>query len=267
MLLGNHLYLECKQCEDIDELRIDNLPAFFTIGPYIVEIYIYGPLFADYLFRQCCCTLTCSLEEFFQKCTNGIVEIDKNHHLAVWKQRSMYFCFDPYSRNTEGYVSPRGSACVSMHTNLDSVIELITNNFDQKDSIVYVHALKVCKIHRDSVQSLRFPRHLPMDEIPVEEFKNYRMKKSKKYATEKPVTVDYTALAMIRLLAGDQLESSIHEIGSGVDSVALADGTLCPTFRRAPSMSVLKSQPKIVDVVADLDSPSLSDTQVYFWRF
>lgn len=161
-----------------------------------------------------------------------------------------------------GYVCRSGSACISMHINRESLIETITNNFNQKDSIFYIHALRVCKIHRDPVQSHRFPKHLPMDEFPTEEFKKYKMKKSKKCAVEKPVTVDYTAIAMIKLIAGEELGSSIHEIGSGVESFALAQGTLCPLSKRVPSMSILKSQPKVLDVIADLDSPSLSDTQV-----
>lgn len=150
-----------------------------------------------------------------------------------------------------------------MHVSLESLIETLTNNFDGKDSIFYIHALKVCKIHRDPVQSHQFPKHLPMEEIPLEELKKFKMKKSKKCAVEKPVSVDYTALAMIRILAGEQIESSIHEIGSGVDSIAFGTDTLCPMSKKSPSLSILKNQPtKFVDVIADLDSPSLSDTQV-----
>lgn len=102
MLIGNQLYLECKDNDDIDDLRVDNLPAFFTIGPYIVEIYIYANIVVDYLFKQCCCTLECSLVDFFQRSTNGILQVDKKKYIAVWKQRHLYFCFDPYSRNNEG---------------------------------------------------------------------------------------------------------------------------------------------------------------------
>lgn len=149
-----------------------------------------------------------------------------------------------------------------MHVNLESLIETITNNFDQKDGIFYIHALRVCKIHRDPVQSHRFPKHLPMDDFSPDEFKKYKMKKSKKCAVEKPVSVDYTALAMIRILAGEKLENSIHEIGSGVESLALGDGTLCPMSKKIPSITDMALQLKIGDAIADLDSPSLSDTQV-----
>lgn len=153
---------------------------------------------------------------------------------------------------------------MSMHLNLDSLIEIITRNFDDKDNIVYIHALKVCKIHRDPVQSYRFPKHTPLDKLHVEDFKKFKMRKSQKSAVEKPISVDYTDFAMIRILAGEKLENCIHEIGSGVESFALNVDTLNPMFKSVPSTNVLKLEPKIVDVIADLDSPSLSDTQVIF---
>lgn len=152
-----------------------------------------------------------------------------------------------------------------MHINLDSLITIITNNFDQKDSVFYIHAVKVCKIHRDPVQSHRYPKHLPMDEFPVEEFKKFKMIKSKKCAVEKPVSVDYTALAMIRMMSGEKFDGTIEEIGSGVASFVLGQPTLCPMSKKFPSdtvMNILKTKSQIVDVIADLDSPSLSDTQV-----
>lgn len=52
-----------------------------------------------------------------------------------------------------------------------------------------------------------------MDEYSPDEFKTYKMRKSKKAATEKPVTVDYSALAMRCLLMGQTPDPSIFEIG------------------------------------------------------
>lgn len=52
-----------------------------------------------------------------------------------------------------------------------------------------------------------------MDEYSSDEFKTYKMRKSKKAATEKPVTVDYSALAMRCLLMGQTPDPSIFEIG------------------------------------------------------
>ncbi|KAJ8968415.1 hypothetical protein NQ317_002252 [Molorchus minor] len=50
MIIGNQLYLEIMECESIVEVRVDSLPAFFTIGPYIVEIYIYMNMLGDLMY-------------------------------------------------------------------------------------------------------------------------------------------------------------------------------------------------------------------------
>ncbi|XP_023310427.1 uncharacterized protein LOC108904110 [Anoplophora glabripennis] len=260
MIIGNQLYTECMECETFNELNIDSLPAIFTIGPYIVEIYIYANVYADLLYKKCCCTLLTCLETFFEKSTNGILQIEK-YHLAVWKQRNMYYCFDPYSRDGEGFRCRDGTACTSMHTKISSLVEIITRNFDNKDAVFYFHALKVCKIQRDPIQSTKFPKHMTMDDFPVENFKNYKMKKSRKPATEKPVTVDYSTLAMKKLLAGEEPETSIFEIGSTVESLGVEQ--IPPMVHKHPSKSVLKKvKASNIDVIADLDSPSLSDTQI-----
>ncbi|KAG5881077.1 hypothetical protein JTB14_020407 [Gonioctena quinquepunctata] len=258
MTIGNKLYLECLGYETMFDMTLDNLPAIFTVGPYIVEIYIYGNVYADILYRSCCCQLKCCFAELLEKCNNVILQIDRSH-LAVWKQRNMLYCFDPYPRNREAYKCRDGTACVSMHTTLDSLIETIVTNFDSKDTTFFIHALKVCKIHRDPVQSSRFPKHLSMDDYPIEEVEKYKMKKSKKAATEKPVTVDYTDMAMRVPLAGESPENSIFEIGSTVESVGM---DMIPHMHKIPSRSILAAHPKIVDVIADLESPSLSDTQI-----
>nr|CAH7728599.1 unnamed protein product [Callosobruchus chinensis] len=262
MIIGNQLYLECMECESIVELRLDSLPAIFTLGPYLIEIYIYANVFVDFIHKNCCCQLKCSLEEYFEKSNNAILQIGKCY-LAVWKQRNMYYCFDPYPRNNEGFQCRDGAACVSMHTTVESLVNTITTNFDERDIIFHVHALKVCKIHRDPVQSSKFPKHLTMDDFPTEIFKKYKMMKSKKTATEKPITVDYTALAIRRLLAGESPANSIFEIGSTVESLGMEQ--IPPMMKKHPSRSILnklKGKSTVVDVIADLDSPSLSDTQI-----
>lgn len=50
------------------------------------------------------------------------------------------------------YKSRDGYSCVSMHSNLESLVDVITRNFDDKDSAFNLHALKVCKIQRDPVR-------------------------------------------------------------------------------------------------------------------
>ncbi|KAJ8921144.1 hypothetical protein NQ315_013615, partial [Exocentrus adspersus] len=259
MIIGNQLYLECMECESLSDLRVDNLPAIFTVGPYIVEIYIYVNVCADLLYKKCCCTLMSSLDDFFAKSTNAILQIEKSY-LAVWKQRNMYYCFDPYSRDGEGFRCRDGTACVSMHAKISSLVDIIVKNFDNKDAVFYLHAMKVCKIQRDPVKSAKFPKYMMMDDFPLEDLKKYKMRKSKKPATEKPVTVDYSGLAMRQLLAGEDPEASIFEIGSTVQSLGMEQ--IPPMVHKHPSRSVLKKAKPPADIIADLDSPSLSDTQV-----
>ncbi|CAG9770182.1 unnamed protein product [Ceutorhynchus assimilis] len=262
MIVGNQLYIECMQCEAITELKLNTIPAFFTVGPYIIEIHIFVNRMVDMMYQKCDCNLHCCLEKYFKTSTNAILQIG-NSHLAVWKQRNMYYCFDPYPRDREGYISRDGYACVSMHANLESLVEVIANNFDNKDFVFNIHALKICKIHRDPVQSRRFPKHIPLDEFPPEDFKTYKMRKSKRPATEKPVTVDYSALAMRNLLMGETPEPSIFETGSNVDSLALEQiPPLLHADRMPPKAEMAARKPLDRDVIADLDSPSLSDTQI-----
>ncbi|XP_030747485.1 uncharacterized protein LOC115875983 isoform X2 [Sitophilus oryzae] len=262
MTIGNQLYVECMQCESIKEMALNVIPAFFTVGPYIVEIYIYTNRLVDVMYEKCNCQLKCSFEEFFQTNTNALLQIGPAF-LAVWRQRNMFFCFDPYSRGMEGYSCRDGYACVSMHANLESLVDVITHNFENKDSVFNLHALKVCKIHRDPVQSERFPKHIPLDEFPADEFKIFKMRKSRKPATEKPVTVDYSALAMRSLLMGETPDPSVFEIGSTVESLGLEQ--IPPLLHPGKTLPyhLLQNKPNISrDVIADLDSPSLSDTQI-----
>lgn len=260
MVVGNQLYIECTDPNSMDgELRLDDLPAVFTIGPYLVNVYIYGNLQADVMWKKGKSQFLKCLQDFFGKSNNAIVQIGKQT-IAVWYQRNLYYCFDPYSRNSEGLKCRDGSACVSMNTNLETLVETVTSNFPDKEAVFYVHALKVLKIHRDPSLSAAFPVSIAMDAYPLEKFKEYKMKKSKKKATEKPVTVDFSEMAVKKLLVGDSPQSSILEVGSNVGS--LISSELPPMKHKLPLKALQQMNLPPCDVVADLDSPSLSDTQI-----
>lgn len=260
MIIGNQLYLECAQCDALcGELQIDSLPAVFTLGPYLVSIYVYGNFLVDLMWKKSEWQLPKTILEFFETHNSAVVQIGK-YFLAVWNQRNMYYCFDPYSRNNEGVKCRHGTACVSMISDLEVLADLITKNFDDKETIFYIHAVKVLKIYRDPDLSRAFPATITMDSYPLEKFKKCRMKTSKKKATDKPVTVDYTEFAMRKLLAGEEPEPSIFEVGSDVGS--LTSKQMPPMPQKLPIKLPPKSQLGECDVVADLDSPSLSDTQI-----
>ncbi|KAF2899351.1 hypothetical protein ILUMI_06824 [Ignelater luminosus] len=259
MIIGNQLYLELVESENVIEMELEQLPAVFTIGPYVVEIQVYSNVYADIMFRKNACMLQKNLEKFFETNTMAIVYIG-NFIIAIWKQRNMYYCFDPYSRNNEGLKCRNGTACISMNSNIETVMQTVTTNFDNKDDIFYVHALKVLKIHRDPAQDQLFPKTMTMDDFHPETFKEYKMQKSKKKAIEKPVTADFTETAVKKLLPWDFLGPSIIEVGSGVDS--LTPEQLPAMCHKFPSRAMIKSLLPPVARPIDLDSPSLSDTQI-----
>lgn len=259
LIIGNQLYNECLEgSEPEEDLHLDQLPAIYTIGPYMVNLTIYANIYADVMYKKSQWQFTKCLQQFFESNNNAIIQIGK-YCIAVWFQRDLYYCFDPYSRNNEGLKCRNGSACVSMNASLETVCETITTNFDEKEVVFYIHALKVLKIQRDPELSKHFPRSIGLDAYPLEKFKHTKMRKSKAKATEKPVTIDNTEMAMKKLLAGEAPEPSILEVGSNIGS--LTSGELPPMCTRNIE-ELMKTSILEQNAIADLDSPSLSDTQV-----
>ncbi|KAK9753243.1 hypothetical protein QE152_g3670 [Popillia japonica] len=86
------------------------------------------------MFKKGHCAFMEILREFFEKNNNAIVQIGKSI-LAIWHQRNMYYCFDPYSRNSEALKCRNGSACVSMNSNVETLVETVIANFEEPDVI------------------------------------------------------------------------------------------------------------------------------------
>ncbi|GJQ78159.1 hypothetical protein Trydic_g2491 [Trypoxylus dichotomus] len=259
MIVGNQLYAEIVRHENAIEIGLDNLPALFTIGPYIVEIYIYANCHADTMFKKGNCAFYDVLNQFFEENNNALVQIGKRT-IAIWHQRNMYYCFDPYSRNAEGLKCRNGSACVSMNADIETLVFTVVANFDNPDVIFYIHALKVVKIHRDPAMGRLFPRSLTLNEVPIENFKKSKLRKSKKKALEKPIRTNFTEYAMKKLLAGESTAPSLVDIGSNIGSLNCE--YLPPFMQKQPPKEVIKTKLNELTDVADLDSPSLSETQI-----
>ncbi|KAK4878460.1 hypothetical protein RN001_010966 [Aquatica leii] len=258
MIIGNQLYLELVESENLLEMMLEHIPAIFTLGPYVVEILIYANIYADLMIKKGVSVLQKCLEKFFSTNTMAIVFIDKAA-LAIWTQRNMFYCFDPYSRNAEAFKCRNGNACVSMNSTIESVARTVATNFDNPNDIFYIHALKVVKVHRDPEPV--FPKTMTMDDASPDSFKECRVKKSKRKAVHKPVTADFTESAVKELTPWDYLDQSIIEVGSTVGS--LTPEQLPHMVHKFPSKIVLK--PKDIPPYGkaiDLDSPSLSDTQI-----
>ncbi|KAL3271893.1 hypothetical protein HHI36_022363, partial [Cryptolaemus montrouzieri] len=255
MIIGNQLYLECVEYKPAGELKLDQLPAEFTLGPYSVEIYVTPNLYGDFICRKGKCLLEECLEKFFEKYSMAIVVLE-NTTIAIWKQRGVFYCFDPYSRNVEGHVARNGVACVSMHTDIDSLTWMIAKNYCEKDTIFYIHALVVCRIAREHAQVCAFPLNVTMNGMPMEDLRKSTKKKGKKTAVVKPIQVEQDANMSIAKPPMELQEGeSLVQVDSNVGSLAMS--TL-PQLTHMPHVKV----PIGGEKVADLDSPSLSDTQM-----
>ncbi|XP_017785360.1 PREDICTED: uncharacterized protein LOC108568662 [Nicrophorus vespilloides] len=259
LLIGDQLHNLCMEVECCCDLCLDHLPAVFTVGPYIIEVHIYTNRFADFMFKKGTCMFQEHLTSFFEKNSHAIVQIGKCY-IAIWKQRDMFYLFDPYNRNKEGLKCRVGTAIVSMNKDLETLVETVLMNFENHEAVFYLHALKVLKINRDPDYNRIFPKTVPMHEIPLECFKKHKVRKSKKKAIEKPIHADCNQHALKKLLAGAPVHSSIIEIGSNIGSLN--------SYVLQPLEAKLKFLPKIQprksedEIVVDLDSPSLSDTQI-----
>lgn len=259
MMLGNQLFVECSEAENKVDINLEDIPSAFSLGPYAIEIYIYANLYTDLMFKKSVCEFEKCLNAFFEKNTNAIVQIGK-HTLAIWSQRNMYFMFDPYTRNNEALKCRLGTGCVSMLSNVETIVDIITSNFDNKELIFRMHALKILKINRDSELSRLFPKGLTMSAIPVEAIKKTKIRRCKKKAIEKPILIQPSEYAMKKISAGDSPGPSIYEIDSNVQSIQA--GIIPPLPLKLPPKSALVEEAAEKELVANLDSPSLSDTQV-----
>ncbi|KAB0791416.1 hypothetical protein PPYR_03216 [Photinus pyralis] len=257
MIIGNQLYLELVESEDVVEMELEHVPAMFTVGPYMVDLLIYSNVYADVMARKGASMLQRCLEKFFASNSMAIVFISR-YTLAIWAQRNMFYCFDPYSRNGEGLKCRNGFACVSMHANIESLATTCGTNFDNADDIFHIHALKVLKVHRDPAQAHLFPKGIAMDDYSPDSFKECKVKKSKKKAARKQVTADFSEGAVRPLAPWAHLDPSIIEVGSAVDS--LTPEQLPPMVHKFPSK--VRVEHAVLKKPIDLDSPSLSDTQI-----
>lgn len=256
LLVGNQLYQECIKEMTTEDFKLENVPAFFTIGPLTIELVIYGNQSAGFMFRKSQCFFEEMLKKFFTKHSTALVEIDK-YCVGIWKQRTYFYLFDPYARGKDGLKSPDGAACVSMNGSLKTVVETITHNFEQKEYIFRIHALKLLKLNRDPEYGPKPVRYVD-SEVDV----TNAIKVGTKRAVQevKPISVDLTEQAMKTMPTADMdIGPSVIEVASGVESINQKFVKDLPVQCTKP---ILLIQPPPPEMICDLDSPSLSDTQI-----
>lgn len=151
--LGNKLYLQCRHPKVLIDLTIDNIPNEICIGPYACEIIIYRERVKGQLFtpKECINNIKRGLDEFFSREYNsGIIEFN-NYYLAVWRQKEMYYLFDPYPRTAEGTRTAQGGkGCCLMLLNPESVYQVFLKNWDYMPltTLFVIHGFKVLKLKK-----------------------------------------------------------------------------------------------------------------------
>ncbi|XP_061704655.1 uncharacterized protein LOC133516006 isoform X2 [Cydia pomonella] len=151
--LGNKLYHECVHPKVLIDLTIDNIPNVITLGPYSCEIIIYRERVKGQLFtpKECIFNIRSGLVDFFShEYNSGILEFN-NYFMAVWRQKEMFYLFDPYPRTIDGSRSFKsGRACCWMLLNPESMAQVLIKNWDYMPATTqfYIHAFKVLKLKK-----------------------------------------------------------------------------------------------------------------------
>ncbi|XP_031767072.2 uncharacterized protein LOC113519037 isoform X2 [Galleria mellonella] len=151
--LGNILFAECSHPKVMIDLTIDNIPNEIIVGPYACEIIIYRERVKGQLFttKECLLNIKTGLEEFFSREDNsGILQFN-NYSLAIWRQKDMFYLFDPYPRTNDGLRSFKtGKACCLMLLNPETMASAFTKNWDYLPVTTqfHIHAFKVLKLKK-----------------------------------------------------------------------------------------------------------------------
>lgn len=158
--LGNKLYMDCRHPKVMIDMTIDNIPNEITVGPYACEIIIYRERVKGQLFttKECIYNIKTGLEEFFShEYNSGVLEFN-NYNLALWRQKDMFYLFDPYPRANDGTRTAKsGRACCWMMLNTDTMAELFTRNWDYLPPTTqfYIHAFKVLKLKKKAPKVIK----------------------------------------------------------------------------------------------------------------
>ncbi|RVE47579.1 hypothetical protein evm_007777 [Chilo suppressalis] len=261
--LGNILYVDCIHPKVMVDLTIDNIPNEIIIGPYACEIIIYRERVKGQLFttKECLFNIRTGLEEFFShEYNSGILEFN-NYALAMWRQKDMFYMFDPYPRTNDGRRSVKvGRACCLMLLNSDAIVEVFTKNWDYLPATTqfYIHAFKVLKLKK------REPKTQIVCTLSDEQlFGSKKVKKkvlpaSQAHGDGKEIFHDVLPMDNLKeKTVGPQVdEERMGDIISLVDSIQ--EDYLPPIPLRYKNMAPEPLEPKIVN----LDSPTVSVTQV-----
>ncbi|XP_026485605.2 uncharacterized protein LOC113393109 [Vanessa tameamea] len=262
--LGNKLYVDCVYPKVMIDITIDNIPNEIIVGPYACEIIIYRERVKGQLFttKECLLNIRTGLEEIFShEYNSGILEFN-NYVLAVWRQKDMYYLFDPYPRTNDGLRSfSAGKACCFMLLNPETIAEVFTKNWDYLPATTQflIHAFKVLKLKKREPKA-QIVCTLSDEQLPgMKKIKRkvLPMSQSRGDGGKEIIHDVFPTEDFKESLAGPQVdEEQMGDIISLVDSIQ--EDYLPPIPLRYKNMPPEPLQEKIVN----LDSPTVSVTQV-----
>ncbi|XP_061384186.1 uncharacterized protein LOC116769255 [Danaus plexippus] len=261
--LGNKLYMDCLHPKVMIDMTIDNIPNEITIGPYACEIIIYRERIKGQLFttKECLLNIRTGLIEFFShEYNSGILDFN-NYALAVWRQKEMYYLFDPYPRSHDGTRSLNaGKACCQMLLNPEAMAEVFTKNWNYLPATTqfYIHAFKVLKLKKREPKS-QIVCTLSDEQLPgVKKLKRKVLPMSKDHGDGRELFHDVLPMEDLdKPPAGPLMdEEKMGDIISLVDSIQ--EDYLPPIPLRYKNLPPEPLEEKVVN----LDSPTVSVTQV-----
>ncbi|KAI8420924.1 hypothetical protein MSG28_008087 [Choristoneura fumiferana] len=183
--LGNKLYLDCLHPKVMIDMTIDNIPNEISIGPYACEIIIYRERVKGQLFttKECLLNIRTGLEDFFShEYNSGILEFN-NYTMAIWRQKEMFYMFDPYPRTLDGERAFKsGRACCWMLLNPSTMAAVFTKNWDYMPASTqfYIHAKKAKRTVLKESQSRGDAKELYHDVLPRDTFPDDKPKSKTK---------------------------------------------------------------------------------------
>ncbi|GBP05473.1 hypothetical protein EVAR_2990_1 [Eumeta japonica] len=261
--LGTKLFIDCSHPSVMIDLIIDNIPNSIIIGPYACEIIVYkekikGQMFAT---KDCLINIRIALDDFFNKeYSSGILQFN-NYTLAIWRQKEMFYLFDPYPRTPNGLRANKGGmACVWMLLNTEAMADIIEKNWNYMPPSTQfsIHAFKVLKLKK-AEEKMKLVCSLSDEKMPLSKREVKRVVlETHEHAQEHGIGNEVLEVYPMRATDENALldEEKLGDIVSLVDSIQDEYlPTIPPKYKIPPDVEI---EPKVVS----LDSPTVSVTQV-----
>uniref|UniRef100_A0A1A9WTJ3 Uncharacterized protein n=1 Tax=Glossina brevipalpis TaxID=37001 RepID=A0A1A9WTJ3_9MUSC len=156
--LGTAYYKSLRRAmkiKDKSHVNILDVPDKYVLGQYKASMkkkpFFYTGTVTDYCKKFVDSLLACGLKELFSsEWEAALIQID-NSVIAVWRDKELYYVFDPFKRGRSGQVidgddyKTDGAACLQMHANFDSLLWLLYQNAlkMRRGGKFFLHAVKV----------------------------------------------------------------------------------------------------------------------------